>query len=787
MIAVSENGREEAPLRVLILEDRPEGAELAELQLRGAGCPCVMHRVDTEGAFRAAIEGFRPDVVLCDYRLPKFDGLSALKVAQEVAPELPVIMFTGSVNEETAVSCLKAGADDYVLKDRPARLQTAVKAAVESRRARDEQRKNRAQLQASEERFRRLVETANDAIVSFDSEGTIDFWNPAAVATFGCSHSEAHGKDIFSFLEGDGRETLRRRMRAVADESSGPRLAESLKLTGRRSDGTGFPAETSLSAWRRQDAILYNAIFRDTTERAAARQALEALSAQHELLLSSAGEGIVGLDADGCVTFANPVALSLLGRQADEMLGAPLHPLITESGPQLNLDALSDCPALASLSGGGLIRAEDVFFRKDGAPFKVAFSSTPILEDGRVAGAVLIFEDITARKEQEDALRESEAQYRGLFEHATYGIYRSMPDGTFLAVNPALVEMLAFDSEQDLKSVNLAQDLYLHPEDRAEVLRQAERHESVMRFETQWRKKDGSPITVSLSGRGLRNRKGKLEAFEVLVEDLTERRALENQLRQAQKMEAVGELTGGIAHDFNNALTVIVVNSELMAAALGRGETVELEDVLSNRDTAKRASSIIRKLLSFSRRAELALKPIHLGEVVDDIHLILRTLLPETIDLQLETGDGSGAHVMADSGAIEQMLLNICTNSRDAMPHGGRIFIRVTTERLDEEFCRLHPGLNPGRWVRVECSDTGMGMDAQTLGRIFEPFFTTKPVESGTGLGMAMVYGLTKQQGGYVMVTSGPGEGTTTRLFFPACEDEVAESVKEGAVEVSSL
>ncbi len=142
---------------------------------------------------------------------------------------------------------------------------------------------------------------------------------------------------------------------------------------------------------------------------------------------------------------------------------------------------------------------------------------------------------------------------------------------------------------------------------------------------------------------------------------------------------------------------------------------------------------------------------------------------------------------MADSGAIEQMLLNICTNSRDAMPHGGRISIRVTTERLDEEFCRHHPGLSPGRWVQVECSDTGIGMDAQTLGRVFEPFFTTKPAESGTGLGMAMVYGLTKQQGGYVSVTSEPGEGTTTRLFFPACENGAAEPSKDAVAKPAGL
>ena len=503
--------------------------------------------------------------------------------------------------------------------------------------------------------------------------------------------------------------------------------------------------------------------------------------------LDIAGVILVALDSEGQISLINRKGREVLGYETEEeLIGQNWFDRCVPD--EIREEVKSVFLGMMAGKNGPVDYYENPVQTKSGGQRLIAWHNT-ILRDatGTLVGTLSSGEDITERRVAEEAVRRSEADYRTLVEHATYGIYRSSVEGEFQAVNPALVEMLGYETKEELLAVRLARDVYRDPEVRAALIERDAFAERIEGVEVEWKRKDGSPITVRLSGRPAYDQQGKAERYEMIAEDVTERRRLEAQLRQAQKMEAVGELTGGIAHDFNNALTVIVVNAEFMAAALAKGQTVELDDVLAIRDTAKRASSIIRKLLSFSRRAELALEPIHLGEVVDDLKLILRTLLPETIDLQLETGNGSGAHVMADSGAIEQMLLNICTNSRDAMPHGGRIFIRVTTERLDEEFCRLHPGLNPGRWVRVECSDTGMGMDAQTLGRIFEPFFTTKPVESGTGLGMAMVYGLTKQQGGYVMVTSEPGEGTTTRLFFPACEDEAAGSVTEGWAELASL
>ncbi len=774
--------RSEEWVRLLILEDRPEDADLAVLSMKKGGFSVDCVRVETEEDFRKELLVSDPDLIICDYSLPSYDGYSGLLLARSLAPEIPVVMFTGPQNEEIAAQCLRAGARDYVLKDKPARLPQAARAALEAREA--ERHANLAQrrLEESEERFRSLVETANDAILSFDMEGIVRFWNPAAVDTFDYLADEAVGQDIGSFLEDDEQNSLERWIKSVGADPGPDLPGMPLRLTGLREGGIRFPAEVSLSGWEADSGPMVTAIIRDTTARDAARMALETLSAEYELLLNTAGEGILGLDRDGHVTFANPVALDMVGLQADEFLGRNLHQLVHAAEGDQDQTEDGDCLVTESLRTGEPVRAEDVFFRKDGTPVPVALSSTPIRENDEVVGAVMILEDITARKDQEEALRASEAEYRELIENAPYGIYRSTFDGRFLSVNPALVEILGYSSEQELMQAGLP-NLYADAGVRTGALAEASLHERFIGLETQWKKQDGTIIDVSLSGRKMGPIGERPEGFEVMVQDLTEKTNLEAQLRQAQKMEAVGQLTGGIAHDFNNVLAVVLLNSELMAISLEQGEAVELEDVLAIRDAAKRASGITKKLLGFSRRAELTLEPTLLNKVLEELQVMLRSLLPESIDVQVRIEPHLHDLVMADAGAVEQMILNLCTNARDAMPDGGRLTLRLTREMLDEAFCRLNSQFTPGAWMKLECEDTGSGMEPETLERIFDPFFTTKPPSSGTGLGLAMVYGLAKQQAGHVSAISEPGRGTTFQIFFPVITPETEEAASDSGWE----
>ncbi len=754
----------ENPVRILILEDLPEDAELAERVLRREGVASDFKRVDTGKAFLQALEDFSPDVIVCDYSLPGLTGLEALAMAREKAPQIPVVFFTGTISEELAVDCLKAGAVDYVLKDHPVRLPAAVEAALKGRKEREDRAMAEEALRESEKRYRTLVDNAPDAIITVDPGGRVRLWNETAEVLLGYSALEMIGTSVSRIIPERFHPDYQRIVGAAAKLEKP--YHETLDAAVIRSDGLEFPAAISLSFANTGGDVSITAIVRDLTETVAAGEALESLNRRHEALLTSAGEGIVGVDADGTVSFANPAALSLLGREAADFVELALHPLM--HAPRDGVGHLEpECPALSALREGSTFRGEQDFLRGDGSLFPAAVSLTPILEQGVVRGGVMIFEDITARRAQEDALRASEARYRGLVDDAPYGIYRSDGAGRFTSVNTRLMEMLGYESKDELLAQDLNRDLYLDPGERERLIRLAD-NERFLGVETTWVRKDGIPLPVRLSGRMVRTPDGGFEAYEVLAEDLSERRMLEEQLRQAQKMEAVGQLTGGIAHDFNNVLAVILLNCELVIAAVDKGNAVDLADLHAIQDAAERATVITRKLLGFSRRADLRMKPTDLGRVVSGMSPMLRTALPESIELRVDVSETCGP-VMVDSGSVEQMLLNLVANSRDALPQGGRVRVKVHELDLDETYCLLHPEVRPGRHACLEVSDNGVGMDAETLRRIFDPFFTTKAPGAGTGLGMPMVYGLTKQQDGHVHVYSHPGKGTAIRLYFPVC------------------
>ncbi len=362
-------------------------------------------------------------------------------------------------------------------------------------------------------------------------------------------------------------------------------------------------------------------------------------------------------------------------------------------------------------------------------------------------------------REAELILRESEARHREVVEHASMGIVRSRADGTLLQVNPAMVQMLGYRDEAEFLSRQSAQRIYKNPADRDRILQMFEARGQVhAEFELEMLKRDGTSITVRARARVLRDATGRVTGYEKFIEDVTDQRALEAQLRQSQKMEAVGQLTGGIAHDFNNLLSVIVSTAQLAEDALEEDPAMVRAELGEIRSAAQRGADMIRKLLAFSRTRQLHFRPFELGELVGASTSVLRRLLPAHIEIRLEA-PASTPHVRTDPAALEQIMLNLATNARDAMPGGGHLDITVSTVARHET--------GDGPWVLLTLRDTGVGMDATVRERIYEPFYTTKAPGQGTGLGMTMVYGLMKQHGGVVEVDSAPGEGTEIRLYFP--------------------
>ena len=487
-------------VRILLLEDNDADAELVEVELRRAELDFTARRVVTRPDFERALREFHPDIIVSDHQLPQFSGVAALELARARAPHAPFILLTGSLDDETAVEYMKAGAADYILKGRLTRLGPAVRGALERERM-------KRQLREREEYFKSLIEQAMDII-------------------------------------------------AV-------------------------------------------------------------------------------LDADGAVRYASPSVLPLLGYGAEELVGQHIFDLVhpDDIGPALRVFA----EGVATGQGGRLL---------------------------------------------------------GLQVRHKDGTYRSLEAiGRYLLDDPVV--------------------------------------------------------------RGV----------VINARDVTERRSLERQLLQAQKMEAVGRLAGGIAHDFNNVLTAIFGYADLLTEEFPAGSPAR-QDLEEIRKAATRASALTRQLLAFSRQQVLAPMVLSVNDLVDDVDKMLRRLVGEDVELRLILARDAG-NVRADSGQLQQVIMNLVVNARDAMPTGGKLVIETADAELTEQYAELHQAVIPGRYVMLAVSDTGVGMDAQTKARIFEPFFTTKEKGKGTGLGLSTVYGIVKQSGGYVWVYSEPGHGTTFKLYLP--------------------
>jgi len=500
--------------RLLLVEDLVADAELIVAALRRAGLAFTSERVQSDGELRHALHAFAPDVVLSDHSLPQFTGRAALQVVQSERPQTPVIIVTGTLDEETAAEYIKSGAVDYVLKDRLFRLAGAVERALALRKALEDAARSEESRARSEQRFRKLVEYSSDVITLLDGAGKIVYSTQAQKPTLGYDQGELVGQDVFDLV----------------------------------------------------------------------------------------------------------------------------HPADRERAQALFL----------SLQGPGTTVARDAIRvrHKNGTWRDLEIAAVNHLDDPIVEAIVVTYHDVTDRKRAEAAFRD-----------------------------------------------------------------------------------------------------------------------LEEQHRQAQKMEAIGRLASGVAHDFNNLLTAILGSTDLLLEDLpadhpGRPEAEE------TRKAGLRAADLTRQLLAFSRQQVLAPQVLDLNEVVTNVDKMLRRVIGEDIELRTVQAPDIGA-VRADPGQVEQVLLNLAVNARDAMPRGGRLTIETANVDLDATYAAKHTVVAPGRYVMFAVSDTGTGMDPETQARLFEPFFTTKEKGKGTGLGLATVYGIVKQSGGYIWVYSEPGRGTSMKVHLP--------------------
>jgi PAS domain S-box-containing protein len=479
--------------------------------------------------------------------------------------------------------------------------------------------------------------------------------------------------------------------------------------------------------------------------------------------LSSATVEAIALHEEGRILEVNGAFLRMFGYDDErEIVGRSVH----EFGSPLTRARVAE-----AIASGLETPYEAIGRRRDGTTFFAELTGKTAGYRGRQVRMTAI-RDITASKRAEEALRESEERYRRLVELAPDAIVVHSA-GKIVFLNAAGARLIGAPSAEELMGRELLE--FVHPDSRPAVVERMrimlEQGHPVPRMTERFLRLDGSAVEVDVIATPLRYHDAP--AVLVVARDVSERlrqeeaqRVLEEQLRQAQKMEAVGQLAGGIAHDFNNLLTTILTMCQMLESELP-ADAVYQADLAAIRGAAQHGSELTRKLLAFSRHHQLQLRPVQLEPLVSDFLRMARRVVPEDVTVRAEV-EAPDAVVTADPAALEQILMNLVTNARDSMPSGGKLTICVARDMVSAEEARARGQGTPGEYVVLSVADTGVGMDAETQRRIFEPFFTTKPVGQGTGLGMPMVYGLVKDHGGFVQVDSEVGRGTTIRIHLPA-------------------
>ncbi len=624
-----------------------------------------------------------------------------------------------------------------------------------------EQKRAEERLRESEERYRIVAETATDAIITFDGHGDIVFVNHASEKLFGYAVEEMIGRPITMLLP----ECPRRFLQSFAwvDLSTGQSYlgTETERLWGTHRNGARLVLEATIGEFTQFGRHQFTAVIRDITEKQRIEDAIRQSELRFRSLIENASDLIVILDEGGCVQYTSPSVERILDVRAEEIFGKSafefIHPddcnWVRETF-SFQLEHGSSAPQ----------RFDCRMRRRDGSWRVMEAIGRNLLDDAAVRGYVCNLRDITDRKKAQDDLRQANETLRTLIQTSPLAIIAFDSGAMISKWNSAAERMFGWTEDEVMGT----RPPFI-PEERAaeanELFKTLAQGRSFA-VSTIRQRRNGNLVPVSISAAPIHGPSGSFSGAVAIFTDETERRRLEDQLRQAQKMEAVGQLAGGIAHDFNNLLTVITGYDQLLLGCL---DTQERPGVYAREimQAAERASSLTRQLLAFSRRQNAQPRPVDLNALIANMFPMLSRLAGDSIRIIHQLAEDA-ATINADPVQIEQIVLNLVVNARDAMPAGGQLTIETRNVVLTGGYSRAHVSASPGPHVLLAVTDTGVGMDAETRERIFEPFFTTKELGKGTGLGLSTVYGIVQQNHGQIWVYSEPGLGSTFKVYLPA-------------------
>ncbi len=601
-----------------------------------------------------------------------------------------------------------------------------------------------------------LTRSAPVAIVTLDNEGRITSWNPAAERMLGWQEQEVTGESILDLAP-------LHRLEVAAMLATVLQAGESVyQVAVHRQHKDGRRISLSMSASPLRDAggeiTGLVAVAEDMTSRHAAAAAVRDSEERYRMLVEEAADAIIHTDSDGNFLDVNKRACELFGYTRGEFLSLPPRSLTPPEHRQLYDAGLDDVRA------GRTIRSELALIRKDGTPVWVEISAK-MLADGRIQS---VLRDETEKRAAALALRRGDEFRASVLESTNDAIFAMGLDRRFTLVNKRACEITGYPEEE---LIGQSPTLLYSPEtaerSREQFEQAVQRAEPIPAYEVEIIRKDSARRILRVSLTPLMDG-GEVTGIVGTAEDVTERKQLEEQFLQAQKMESIGRLAGGVAHDFNNLMTAIIGYADLAVAALPEDDPLAA-DLREIRETADRAANLSQQLLAFSRRQMVEPRVVNLNELIVSTHRMLRRLIGEDIELVTTTSSDLGL-VRIDPNQFTQVLVNLAVNARDAMPAGGTLMLRTENVELDERSAVGVPGSAPGNYVMLMVSDTGTGMTQEVQSHLFEPFFTTKETGKGTGLGLATCYGIVKQAGGNITVTTAPGKGAAFHIYLPVAE-----------------
>ncbi|MBI2215332.1 MAG: PAS domain S-box protein [Acidobacteria bacterium] len=759
------------PIRLLIVEDVDTDAELVLRELRRSGLAYTAQHASNRDEFFEQLGNAIPDVVLTDYNLPDIDGMAVVREIGRISDLTPVIIVTGSLDEEIAVQCIKGGATDYVLKDHLSRLAPAVRAALELRRLRTEERRTQEEIRRARDFYVKLLDEFPNPVWRCRPDGSCDYLNRAWLDFTGRSLEQELGD---GWIEGVHPDDVGAAVTAWIEalESRSTYFAE-YRL--RFADGTyrwlashGHPI-IGLDG----EFVGYIGSAYDIQASRDLQLRIESQWRFLDSVIDHIDQIIFVLDEHDAIQYANETAVRNRGIPRSELLGRILHSFPTatpqyiaayekakRSRTQIHLDSMP-IP-----TRDGARRVYDGWF----IPF--------VGPDGS-KGIISSFTDVTDRANAEA----TRVLLTTAIEHVGESILITDAEGTIRYVNPAFESATGYSRDEAIGSTPRILKSGAHDARFYEDLWSTIRRGETWRGQIVNRRKDGSLLREEASISPVPDANGNIAHFVGVKRDMSREIDLEQQLAHSQKLDAIGRLAGGIAHDFNNLLGVIGGYAELLAQSLGNGHP-GLDRIAQMRKATDRATALTRQLLAFGRKQVLQPRVVDVNVLIDELSELLRQLLHEPITLEI-IRSSVPATVLVDHSQMEQVIFNLAINARQAMPDGGTLRIETDLLEIDSDSSSLRDAVEPGRWVRVVVSDTGVGIPYEKLSQIFEPFFTTRSESGGTGLGLATVYGIVRQSGGNISVRSAPGKGTTFKIYLPAV-DAPAESINQHRTSVTT-